>query len=213
MGLLDSALNIGTLGLYGAIKPDLGDAQAQAEFRPYNVNSSYGSLNYDPSNRTFTSQLDPRLQELQSGLFSQYGQISPDQQLSLFRQQAQPYNQAASQQLENRLFSQGRLDASQEYAPGGAMRGLFDSFANQDLQFQQMAQQQAQAAQMNYLNQLLGLGNFEQNLFNAGLGAGQIGMQGQLQQSQLQAQQDAFLPNALFGLAGAGLGGWASGGF
>ena len=198
---------------FGLLEPDMGEAQAQAEFKPYNINASYGSLGYDPSSRTFTSQLSPELMGIQSGLFSQYGQINPEQQLSLFREQAAPFNQAASQNLENRLFSQGRLDASQEYAPGGAMRGLFDSFANQDLQFQQMAAQQAQAQQMNYLNQILGLGNFEQNLFNAGLGAGQIGMQGQLQQSQLQAQQDAFLPNALWGLGGAALGGWASGGF
>jgi len=199
--------------LEDVLSPDTSGAQAKAEFNPYNINASYGSLAYDPSNRTFTSQMDPRLSGIQSGLFSQYGQVSPEQQLSLFRQQAQPYNEAAYQGLENRLFSQGRLDASQEYGAGGAMRGLFDSFANQDLQFQQMAAQQAQAQQMNYLNQILGIGSMEQNLFNAGMGMGQIGMQGQLQQSNLQAQQDAFLPNALFGLGGAALGGWARGGF
>ena len=115
--------------------------------------------------------------------------------------------------MENRLFSQGRLDHSQVYQPGGAMRGLFDSFANQDLQFQTMAAQQAQQQQMNYLNQILGIGSMEQNLFNAGMGMGQIGMQGQLQSSQLQAQQDAFIPNMLWGLGGAALGGWAQGGF
>ena len=200
-------------GLLDELTPDTSGAQAQAEFNPYNINASYGSLGYDPASRTFTSQLSPELMNMQSGLFSQYGQINPEQQLALMREQAAPYNQAASQQLENRLFSQGRLDASQEYGAGGAMRGLFDSFANQDLQMQMSAQQQAQAAQMNYLNQILGINNMENSLFNAGMGMGNIGMQGQLQQSNLQAQQDAFMSNAIFGMGGAALGGWASGGF
>ena len=197
---------------FGLLEPDLGEAQQAAEFNPYNINASYGSLAYDPESRTFTSSMSPELMGIQQGLFSQYGQISPEQQLSLFREQAAPYNQAASQQLENRLFSQGRLDASQEYQPGGAMRGLFDAQANQDLQFQMMSAQQAQAQQMNYLNQILGIGSMEQNLFNAGMGMGQIGMQGQLQQSNLQAQQDAFGLNAILGLGGAALGSWARSG-
>ena len=198
---------------FGLLEPDLGPAQQAAEYDPYNINTSYGSLGFDESTGTFNSKLSPELMSIQSGLFGQYGQVSPEQQLELMRTQAAPYNQAATQGLENRLFSQGRLDHSQVYEEGGAMRGLFDAQANQDLQFQMMAEQQAQAAQMNYLNQILGLQGMESSLYNASMGQGSLGMQGQMQQSNLQAQQDAFLGNALFGLGGAALGGWASGGF
>lgn len=207
MGLFDSAFDMLGLG------PDLSGAINTAAYNPYNVQTSYGGLTYDDQNRTFTSALSPELQGIQSGLFSQYGQVNPNQQLDLFRQQAAPYNEAQYLDMENRLFSQGRLGHSQVYNPGGQMRGLFDAQANQDLQFQLMAQQQAQQAQQNYLNQILGISNMENSLFNASMGQGQIGMQGQLQQSQLQAQQDAFMPNAIWGLGGAALGGWASSGF
>lgn len=168
------------------------EAAKMAQFNPYNIRSSYGSLDYDRANRTFTSSMDPRLQGITSGLFSRYGQVSPEQQLSLFRQQAAPFNEQAMLNLENRLFSQGRLDHSALDQPGGARRGLFDSILNQDLQFQLMAEQQAQQAQNNYLNQILGLTGLEQNLFNAGMGMGQIGIQGQI------AGANAYLSNSQF---------------
>ena len=173
---------------FGLLENDTSGATAAAQFNPYNIQSSYGSLNYDPTNRLFTSAIDPQIQGSVDRLWSQYGQISPEQQLSLFRQQAAPFNEAQSLGLENRLFSQGRLDHSQVDQPGGARRSLFDSFANQDFGFQQQATAQSQQAQTNFINQILGLMAPEQNLFNAGMGLGQIGAQGQIAGANIQGQ-------------------------
>lgn len=72
------------------------------------------------------------------------------------------------------------------------MRGLFDAQANQDLQFQQMAQQQAQQAQTNYMNQYMGIAGLDAGLFNAGMGMGNIGAQGQIAGAGIQAQGSMF---------------------
>ena len=206
-GIVDTTLDV--LGL----SPDLSGAIGQAQFNPYNIQSSAGSLNYDPNSRSFNSQLNPQLSNIQRGLFSQFGQANPEQQLSLFRQQAAPFNEAQSLGLENRLFSQGRLDHSQVDQPGGARRGLFDAQLNQDFGFQQQAQQQSQQQQMALIQQLLGINSLESGLFSQGQGFGQIQQQGNTTAAGLQAQQDSFGPNAFFGLLGAGLGGYAAGGF
>lgn len=193
-------------GLFGdELVPDMGGAADAAEFKPYNIQSSYGDLAFDPATRTFTSSLDPGLARLQSSYRSRLGSVSPAQELSLFRQQAAPYNEAAALNLENRLFSQGRLDHSQVYQPGGAMRGLFDAQAQQDLAFQQQAISNAMAREAQLYNQYTGLFAPEQSLFNMGMGMGNIGMQGQLQQSQLRGQEAQYMPNLMSSLLGGGL--------
>lgn len=189
------------------LTPDLSGAAQSAQFNPYNINQSFGSLSYDPSSRSFSSSLSPELSGIQSGLFSQYGQVNPQQQLSLFRQQAAPFNEQMGQDIENRLFSQGMLGASRPYEEGGQMRGFWDSVQNQDFGFQQQAQQSSQQAQMNYLQQLLGLGNLEQGLFGnvANLGSVQTGAGANV--ANIQATQGMALPN----LIGSAIGGAAQG--
>ena len=206
---------LGKIGETLGLTPDLSGAIKAAEFNPYNINTSYGSLNYDKDSRTFTSQLDPALQGIQQGLFSQYGQVDPTQQLALMRQQAAPFQQQSMLNMENRLFKQGLTQASVVDQPGGARRSLFDSIMNQDLSMQLQAQQQAQQEQTNYLNQILGISGLEQNMFRSGMGMGQLGMQGQSNVASLmmqQAQAESGLNQALFGGAVLGLSGmdWSS---
>ena len=113
------------------------------------------------------------------------------------REQAQPYEQAQYQNLENRLFSQGRLGASAAYQPGGEMRSLFDSFANADLNRQLMAQQQAQQSQQAILNQIFGLTGLEQGLFNTQGMFGGLQTSAGANQASLMAQQAMAMPNLL----------------
>jgi hypothetical protein len=196
---------IGSVAGFLGLTPDLGDAAQSAQFNPYNINQSFGSLSYDPESRSFTSQLNPHLQGIQQSLFSQYGKTDPMQQLGLMRQQAQPYNEAMGQGIENRLFSQGLMGASKEYQPGGQMRGFWDSVLNQDMGFQLSAQQQAQQAQQNYLNQLLGLGNLEQGLFGnvTNLGSVQTGAGANV--ANIQATGAMALPNLIGSLGGGAI--------
>ena len=84
MGVLDSVTN--TLGL----TPDLSGAIGAAGFDPFNINTSFGSSNFNAGTNTFDAQLNPQLQGIQQGILGQLGQVNPEQQLSLFRQQAQP---------------------------------------------------------------------------------------------------------------------------
>ena len=240
MGLLSSITDAIGLTDTGAM-----EAAAQAaQFNPYNVESSYGSLGYNPATRTFTSSIspdiqrlqaqqlfragstdpalaqlqrgfftgataeDPRLSALQSRYFDQLGQVSPTQELDLFRQQAAPYNQAASQAVENRLFSQGRLDHSQAYRPGGVMRGLWDAQAQQDLGFQQQAIQNARAREAQLLGQFSGVRGLQSQEQQQALGnyTSLFGMQDALRQQGLSNYMSLFGPEQnLFG-AGMGMG-------
>ena len=191
--------------------PDLGGATAAASFNPYDISTSYGSATYSPTDRTFTSQLDPRLQSAMSGLFSQYGAIDPAQQLNLMREQAQPYEQAQSLGLENRLFSQGLMGASKVDQPGGARRSLFDSFQNADLNRQIQAQQLAQQSQANILNQIFGLTNLEQSLFAPQASFGAIQTGAGANQANLMAQEASFIPNLIGNLGGSAIQGYTTG--
>jgi len=195
-----------TLGL----APDLSGAIAGAKFDPYNIQTGMGGLRYDEGSRTFTSQLDPALQATRQGLLSQYGQIDPAQQLSLYRQQAQPYEEQQRLGLESRLFSQGQLGHSAVDRPGGARRSLFDAQAQADLQRQAMAQQWAQQQQQGILGQLQGIQGFEKGLFGMGQGMGQLGMQGQQMQTQLRQQQAMAIPDLMQSLLGGAAMGFAS---
>lgn len=205
MSLFGSAMDF--LGL----TPDMGGAINAAQFNPYNVNQSTGSVNYDAASRTFNSQLNPQLQGIQQGLFSQYGAVDPTQQLNLMRQQAQPFNEQMGLNLENRLFKQGLTGASVVDQPGGARRSFFDSVLNQDMGFQMQAQQQAQQQQMAYLQQLLGISGMENNMFSNAMGMGGIGMQGQMQQSNLMGQSAMAMPNLLGSLLGGAAQGFMMG--
>lgn len=172
------------MGLFSGITDALGITtdpskySDMAQFNPYNIESTYGSLAYDPTSRTFTSSLSPEMQGIQQGLFSQYGQSGAGDYLNLMRQQAAPYNEAMGQGIENRMFSQGLTGASKEYQPGGQMRGFWDSVMNQDMGFQLQADQMAQQNQMNLLNQLFSISNLQNSLFNAGQGMGGLQVTG-----------------------------------
>ena len=187
-------------------------AAAAAQFNPYNINTSFGGVDYDRATRTFSSQLDPRLSGLMGGYMGELGQIDPRQQLSLFRQQAAPFEQAQSQALENRLFSQGRLDASQEYAPGGAMRGLFDSFQQADLMRQMQARDWANAQRAALLGQIGGIQGMEMGLFSPAQQMGALGAGGQQMGAQMMMQGSMNTQNFLGSLIGGSMMGLGAGG-
>jgi hypothetical protein len=207
MGLFDSAFE--TLGLVSDYDP----AIQQAEFNPYNVNMSVGSLSYEPDSRTFSSQLAPEFQSLINQWLPQLSQIDPNQQLGLMRQQAAPFEEQQRLNLENRLFKQGILQHSAVDAPGGARRSLFEAQAGADVQRQMLAQQLATQQRQALLNQILGVQGLEGGLFSAGMGYGQLGQQSQLAQSQLMANQASQIPNLTGNLLTGALTGWAMGGF
>lgn len=206
MALLDSVT--GFLGL----TPDMSGVAEAMRFQPQSARTSFGSTYYDPETTTFGTNFDPRLQQARNRAIGRFIRATPDQQLSLFRQASEPQNQAMMQNLENRLFSQGRLDASQEYAPGGAMRGLFDSFNNQDLQFQLMANQEADRRAMNAMNQISGINNMELSLFNPALQFSGIANQAQQAQGQALMQGEMATSNFFGSLLGGGLMGFGAGG-
>lgn len=248
------------------LTPDMSGAADAAQFNPYNINSSFGTLSYNPASRSFSTVSQPGLNLFRTNLEKQnqmgmpgirmrqlpglwdqqgsiYNTVSPQTELDLLRSQADPYNQAQYKNLESRLFKQGRLGASQEYDAGGAMRGLFDSQAQQDLAFQQQAignamarenqamQREGQLFDMslqggNYAmqkqtmqsmleNQLLqnylASINPEMALMQAGQGFGGIGMQGQMAQSNIYAQDAAFTPNAIWSMLGGATSGFMMG--
>ena len=206
MGLLSGVSD--ALGL----TPDLSGAIGAAAFDPFNIQTSFGSATYDEDSRTFTSGLGEDYGAIQDSLVNQLKQIDPAQQLALFRQQAQPYNEQQGLNLENRLFSQGLTQASGVDEPLGARRSLFDSFANQDLQFQQLAQQQALQQQTGLMNQLFGLNQMEQGLFAPQATFGQIQTGAGANQAGLMAQQASFLPNLVGNIIAGGVQGAAMGG-
>ena len=172
-----------------------------------------GGIGAAPGGRALTTNVDPRWTDYQNSLFSQMGSISPDEQLALMRQQAAPYNEAASLGLENRLFSQGRLDHSQPYQAGGAMRGLWDAQLNQDLSFQQQAQQQAWQREQQLLGSLLSSYGPEQALLAQSFGGGAAAGQGGMQGAQILSQSAMQMPNLMSSLLGGATMGWAMGGF
>lgn len=189
MGLFDKAFDV--LGL----TPDMGGAIQAAQFDPYNVQSSFGSLNYDPSQRLFSTSLNPQI--------TQGFNTDPMQTLGLMRQQAAPYQQQERLNLENRLFSQGLLQHSAVDQPLGARRSLFDAQQQQDFGFQLQSQAQA-------LQNLLAMAGLEQNLFGMGAGMGQLGQQAAGNVAGLMAQEAAVVPNLIgsaIGAAGQAYGG------
>lgn len=171
---------------------DPGEAAGMAQYNPYNINASYGNVDYDPASRTFTSQLDPRMQQMQQSLFGEFGNYNADNYLSLLRQRAAPQNEANYQGLENRLFSQGRLDHSQAYQPGGAMRGLFDAQAQQDLGFQIGADEWAMNQRSNLMDQMGWFNQLESGLWNPLAQQGQIGAAGQRTAAGIYGNQQQF---------------------
>jgi hypothetical protein len=206
MGLLSDITD--AIGLTNHAGMEAAAAASAQSTQPWGLFSSYGSVTPDRANKTLTTTLDPRWAAYQNSLFGQLGTTSPDQQLALLRQQAQPYNEAAYQGLENRLFSQGRLDHSQVYQPGGAMRGLFDAQLNQDLSFQQMAQQQAWQREQQLLGSLLSSYGPEQSLISSAFGGGVSSGQGGLAGAQILSQSAMQMPNLMSSLLGGATMGW-----
>ena len=163
-----------------------------ARFNPYNINTTFGGIDYDPHTRMFTSSIDPRLSRYAGGLMGEIGGINPNQQLDLYRQLSAPYEQAQYQNLENRLFSQGRLGAGMEYQPGGSMRGLFDSFQQADLMRQTQAYDWANAQRNAILGQIAGIQGMEMGLFSPAQQMGAIGAQGQIAGGQMMLSNSQF---------------------
>ena len=190
---------------------DPGKAAGMAQYTPYNINASYGQTNYDPATRTFNSSLDPRMQQMQQSLFGQFDQYDPNAYLQMLRQQAAPYEQQQSLGLENRLFSQGRLEHSAVDQPGGARRSLFDSFANADLQRQLGANQWAQQGRSGLMDQMGWFNALENSMWNPLAQQGQIGASGQQMAGQLYGNQSQFnssMTNTIFeNIAGGIMGG------
>lgn len=141
-------------------------AADMASYDPYAISTGYGSASYNAQDRRFRSSLSPQYQDMQRGLFGEYNMMQPGQYLNLMRQRAAPANESAYLGMENRLFSQGRLGASQPYGEGGAMRGLMDSFANQDLGFQLSADQMSNQFRDSITDRLFGLAGLEKSLYD-----------------------------------------------
>lgn len=182
-------------------------AADMAAYNPYAINTGYGGAAYDAQNRRFQSSLSPQFQAMQQGLFNQYAGMSPDNYLNLMRQRAAPGNQAAYEGLENRLFSQGRLDHSQVNQPGGAMRGLFDSFANQDLGFQLSADQMSDQFQNSIMDRLFGLAGLEKSLYDPLYQQGSLDVQASGNAANAFANQANSNQNMIGGIVGSVLGG------
>ena len=196
----------------GLLEPDLSGAINAAKFDPFNIQTSFGSATYDEESRTFTSGLGEDYGAIQDSLVNQLKQIDPAQQLALFRQQAQPYNEQMGLNLENRLFSQGLTQASGVDQPLGARRSLFDSFANQDLQFQQLAQQQALQQQTGLMNQLFGLNQMEQGLFAPQATFGGLQTGAGSNQAAIMAQEASMIPNLVGNFLGGSMASFGGGG-
>jgi len=169
--------------------PDMDKAIAASQFDPYNIEASFGSLGFDEATNTFTSSLSPEFQQMLGDWTTQMQNIDPQKQFEMMQAQAAPYEQQQQLGLENRLFSQGLMQHSAQDQPGGARRSLFDSQQNAMMQRQLGAQDWASSNRQNLLNSILGIQGMESGLFNMGMGMGSIGMQGQMQASNLMGQQ------------------------
>ena len=178
-----------------------------AAYDPYAINTGYGGAAYDAQNRRFQSSLSPQYQQLQQGLFNQYNSYDPNNYLSLMRQRAAPGNQANYQGLENRLFSQGRLDHSQVYEPGGAMRGLFDAQQQQDLGFQLSADQMSNQFQNSIMDRLFGLAGLEKSLYDPLYQQGSLDVQASGNAAQAFSNQAGQNQSGITGIVGSVLGG------
>ncbi|MBT8145453.1 MAG: hypothetical protein KJN90_01290 [Gammaproteobacteria bacterium] len=187
-------------------------AAAAAQFNPYNIQTSFGGVDYDRQNRLFSSNLDPRLTGLSGGYLNELGGVSPEQTLSLFRQQAAPFNEQMLLGNENRLFSQGRMDFSPEYQEFGQTRGLYDAILNQDMGFQLQAAQEADRRRAALLGQIGGIQGMEMGLFSPAQQMGALGAGGQQMGAQLGMQGSMNTQNFLGSLLGGGLMGYGAGG-
>lgn len=210
MGFLGD-ISFGLLGDTSAEEAAQQSAGMLQNWRPTSISSAFGST--DATQGRVTSTLSPELQSLLSGTYGLFNQIqSPDQTYQLLRQQAAPYEQQQYGAMENRLFSQGRLGASAEYAPGGQMRGLFDAQAQADLQRQLSARDQFYNERTNLMNQLGGIYNMEQGLFQAGTPYSQMSQQMTSGAAGIIGQAGASTTQGIQSLIGNAIGGYAMGG-
>ena len=216
------------------------EAAAMAQFKPYNINTTFGGVNYtaptgpqitsyetvpdgfggvtkkpiwsEATPGEFSTSLDPRLLGLSTAAMNELGQINPAQQLSLFRQQAAPFEEQQRLGLENRLFAQGRLDHSQVDQPGGIRRGLFDAQANADMMRQLQARDWANQQRAALLGQIGTIQGMEQGLFGPAMGMGQLGQAGSTAAAQMMMQGSMNTQNFFGSLLGGGLMGFGAGG-
>lgn len=213
MGLLSGVADF--LGL----TPDIDPALSQLQFQPFNVQTSAGGVQFDPTQRLFTTELAPELQALRQQTLSGLGQINPAQTLGLLRQQAQPIEQQQRLNLESRLFSQGRLGASSAFTDTGEMGALLRAQQGADVQRQLLAEQLGMQQRQNLFGQLGTLTDIEQSLFAPSLQAGaQESAVGQARANILAGQAQStsnlignLLSGAAIGFATGGLGGAAIG--
>lgn len=126
-------------------------ARRDAEFHPWDINTSYGSATFDSAGRVASAEFTPEFQayldsmrNTSQGLMSQDGVLSPNQETAtnelygLLSSMAQPGETQALNSLENRLFARGMLGST-----GGAEQlGQFrDALSRADMGRQVQAYQ------------------------------------------------------------------------
>lgn len=140
MGLLKS---IGGLLGGNALSKGYSKAAKAAEFKPFNIRTGFGSVSFD-KNRNATASLSPEYQlfkdkmlSLSGGFLDQVGGFDPDvysaRALDLMRNLARGEEERQYLNLENRLFSQGRLGAADASGANPQMRAFYEALGQTDL--------------------------------------------------------------------------------
>lgn len=133
MGLLKS---IGGYLGYKATSKGYKSAADQMQFKPFNVRTGFGSAKFD--GQEATASLSPEYQafkdqllSLGGGFLNQVGLFNPNDAtasaLSLMRGLANPEEERQYLDLENRLFSQGRLGAADAGGANPQMRAFYEA--------------------------------------------------------------------------------------
>lgn len=139
MGLLKG---IGGVLAAGRLKKGYGSAAKAAAFKPFNIRTGFGSATFDKK-RNATATLNPEYQAMKDKLLGLSGgfldsikgfdpNVATGEALALMRSLAQPEENRQYLNLENRLFSQGRLGAADAGGANPQMRALYEAFGQAD---------------------------------------------------------------------------------
>ena len=186
-GLIGAGLSL-LGGLAGGRRAYKGLRQAQglAQFRPFNISSLLGDVNFKGQNvnigtGSFLTEILKNInarrgeaQNIGAGFLSQLRQFDPFQaaqtQFNTLEKILQPERDAARQQLQNKLLSQGRLGSISTNIKGDITGGG----AADQLALEQAIERERQR---NLINQFGLAQQTQQNLFN--IGSGLFGLAGQ----------------------------------
>jgi len=195
------------------------------EFNPANISSGSGSVNYDKGTNTFNAELDPRLKQIQEGLFGagssflgELDSFNPDEfganVTDRLRRLAAPKESQDRLNQENRLFSQGLLNST---LGGERQENLYTAQALAEEQRVARGFSLGQDVQGNLLDRGLrsfnagtNLEQLPQGLLNASLSGGRGNLQADttnasnaFESSKNQSDKDAaFTSSFLSGLEG-----------